>query len=141
MYKCRIWFVVSLVFLALYVLSKFSNIAKGLFGSHEAAEQVSIGGEFLELIFYLLIEGYQLWVVYAFMDELKEDARRGGGPGGEAAVHYAPKNNIGDHPPPYGQAGYMPYAPSGTNEKPPQVVYPSLPADDTAPYKPTTTGF
>jgi len=126
--------VVTLVFLGIYVLSKLSNIGMGIASS----SSISIPGEFIEMVFTLLIVGYQLWVVYAFMDELQTEGRRGGG---TAEVHYTPpKNTTGENPPAYNQggAGYTSYAPVGSN---PHVMYPKMPTDENQPYKGTTANY
>jgi len=148
MYKCRIWFALSLFLMAIYLLSKVSKIAKGIFGSAPPKEQATggIGQDIIEMIVVTLITGYQLWVVYAFMEELKQDAAHGRPRGVESGgVYYAPKDNTtGDNPPPYGQAvGYTPYPSAGFATQPMNPgMYPSVPpSEDNIPYKKTTTNY
>jgi len=132
-FKCRLWFAVTLFFLGLFILSKLLNIGTifAVAGGMGHSGSVILGAVLKELgglILTVAIEGYQLWVVYAFMDELLRE-RNNPYMAGNGAVHYIPK--AGDNPPPYGQGSYVPYVVGATAQAYPQKpTYPVLPPDE-----------
>ena len=94
-----------------------SGLINGKYGA------LDIIGGFIGIAVAVAITGYLLWVVYAFMEEIKLGQRAGNveGVGATGTVHYVPKES--DNPPAYGQPG---------------AVYPLLPVDNN-PYQETTT--
>jgi len=113
--KCRLWFMVTLVFLIIYIFFKIFNIGVALWAWEASSRDVTsvvviaIVKEVLGAVFSMAIEGYQLWVVYAFIDELKQDQANSAIVPNQGVVHYVPKP--GDQPPPYANhTGYTPYS-------------------------------
>jgi hypothetical protein len=79
--KCRIWFIITIILFVLYILD---GLGKAF--SEETRAEGLVGATVGRLILGLLLTGYELWVVWAFMEELKDE--RGHNVVGAAA--YAP---------------------------------------------------
>jgi hypothetical protein len=72
-WKCRTWFNVTIVLLVLYGLNSGSSVF-----SHETQMRGRVGlvSTVTSFVVGILVWIFELWVVYAFMQELKEDRRR-----------------------------------------------------------------
>jgi len=82
--KCKIWFIVTIVIVALWTVRDLYATVK-IGQMHGAGEAFT---SLLSLIFGLAIAGYELWVVYAFMEEIKDESA----PAGQAGYVHAKQN-------------------------------------------------
>jgi len=109
----RLWFVTWIILFLISVLMEMVEMGVGI-KPWSLTDQRSVIG-----IAYILksvvwisvnaaIHGYQLWVVYAFIDLLKREGRHSpsASPPVEPAVHYVAKPET--EPPCYWQQGYLP---------------------------------
>jgi len=146
--KCRGWLVVTTIFLVLYILYKLGTAILLIAVAGIVAGLVAILLEMAFFLIYVLAVAYQIWVVYALIDELK---RGGEGtsthyPGVVYSVtpkqeeqpamhrhpHLLPRVDFGSPPPPYAPTT-APYAQPAEapapqrNYNPASVGYPVLP--------------
>jgi len=136
--KCRFWYIVTMVFFVLFIVKSAGEIVMAGMGGGASAAAASLFGFLVGFV----IEGYQLWVVYNFIEELKEggpnDTVVAGyvhGPAGQPGYVYTKPAEPG-YPPPYGygqgQEGYV-AVPLGYPQGPGQAAggfgYPKLDAE------------
>jgi len=106
---CRFWIIVTLVFLCLYITNTIMTASLGKFKEEDedahTAKKMNLVANVISTLVGVLIVLYEVWVVYAFIDELKRNEREG-----NTAVAYSASG---------GEAGH-PYRPTTTNQG---VVY------------------
>lgn len=68
--KCRIWFAVTIICTGLFILSRLIGIGNGIYEGTLGA--VDITEELFIMAMAVAITAYELWIVHAFIDELKQ---------------------------------------------------------------------